>query len=217
MTHFVSPKWGSTRLKTRKHHFGEKKARAVSAGMCTKKAYRSRDTWNCFCSDGKPCAVPRSRMLWDEDSHRQAAWNQKRPDVHKIVLSIQLRSPPQKKCEFWGFSTDLNSFSSFWALFRGGGGKNQILRTRILWTPRRFWWKLAWGGFSGHVFTNVLRSTQLWDLSYKQIPAAFCEICGSQMLSCFGKRLREPGSYVLRDTLEPRQSKAQGLDRQLNN
>ena len=31
----------------------------------------------------------------------------------------------------------LYSFASFWALYGGGGGRvNQILRTRILWTPR---------------------------------------------------------------------------------
>ena len=66
---------------------------------------------------------------------------QKHPDVHKIVLSIKSRSPPppgRKKCRFWGFFTDLYSFSSFWALFGGGGGVNQILRRRILWTPRLF-------------------------------------------------------------------------------
>ena len=48
---------------------------------------------------------------------------QKRPDVHKIGLSIKLRFlPPRKKCQFRGFSTDLYSFSSFWAIFWGGRG-----------------------------------------------------------------------------------------------
>ena len=62
---------------------------------------------------------------------------QKRPDVHKIVLSIKSR-PPQKKCQFWGFYTDLYSFSSFLGPFRGGG-ETKFLQTKILWTPRLFW------------------------------------------------------------------------------
>ena len=79
--------------------------------------------------------------------------NQKRPDVHKIVLSIKLRSPPRKVCQFWGFYTDFYSFSSFWAQKFGGGGVNQILRTRILWTPRLFWIKQKCGK---HKFLKVL-------------------------------------------------------------
>ena len=42
----------------------------------------------------------------------------------------------------WSFvaysSTELYSFSSFWALLGGGGGQNQVLRTRISWTRRLF-------------------------------------------------------------------------------
>ena len=70
------------------------------------------------------------------------ATNQKRPDVHKIVLSIKSRfPPPRKKCQFWGFYADLYSFSSFWALFGGGGVKPNFADT-ILWTPRLFWTKI---------------------------------------------------------------------------
>ena len=62
--------------------------------------------------------------------------NQKRPDVHKIVLSIKLRFPPLKKCQLWGFSNDLYSFSSFWALsaYRGGG-KTKLCRQEFYGHP----------------------------------------------------------------------------------
>ena len=51
-------------------------------------------------------------------------WMLKRPDVHKIALSIKSRCPPpRKKCQFWGFSTDLSCFPHF-GLFGGGGKPN---------------------------------------------------------------------------------------------
>ena len=52
--------------------------------------------------------------------------------VHQIAF------PPRQRFQFWGFSSDFVQFflslDPFW-----GGGQNQILRTRILWTPRLFW------------------------------------------------------------------------------
>ena len=47
---------------------------------------------------------------------------QKRPDVHKICLSIELHSP-RKSVNFEDFLLILYSFFSFWALFGGGGNK----------------------------------------------------------------------------------------------
>ena len=77
---------------------------------------------------------------WQKTVHVIIAWRlQKRPDVHKIILSIKLRSPPPgTKCQFWGFSTDLYGLSSVWA-FLGGGGQIQILRTRIFVDTQTFW------------------------------------------------------------------------------
>ena len=67
---------------------------------------------------------------------------QKRPDVHKIVLSIKLRPPPPpprgKSVNFEDSMLICAVFPHFGLCFGGGGGKNQILRTRISWTPRLF-------------------------------------------------------------------------------
>ena len=47
---------------------------------------------------------------------------QKRPDVHKIVLSIKLSPPPPEKVSILRIFYICTVFSSFWALFGGGGG-----------------------------------------------------------------------------------------------
>ena len=61
-------------------------------------------------------------MSRDDDVGEIINKDQKRPDVYKIVLStIAFPPPPPEKVSFRGFSTDLYSFSSFWALFGGGG------------------------------------------------------------------------------------------------
>ena len=74
-------------------------------------------------SDGDVHVGKRSGVCMKDDFKLHL--NQKRPDVHKIVLSLKLRSPPRKKCQFRGLSTDLYSFPTFWGLF--GGGVNQLL------------------------------------------------------------------------------------------
>ena len=71
-----------------------------------------------------PNTSHKMRVVWHKNLNfygiQTPTFIQKRPDVHKIALSIKLRSPhPGKKCQLWRFSsTDLYSFSSVWALFR---------------------------------------------------------------------------------------------------
>ena len=78
----------------------------------------------------RPC-VGRGRSQYLSPIFFLSGFVQKRPvcgpDVHKIVLSIKSRSPPLLIC------TVFPHFGPF-----SGGGQNQILRTRILWTPRLF-------------------------------------------------------------------------------
>ena len=48
---------------------------------------------------------------------------QKRPDAHKIICPWNcICNPPMKSVEFEDSLLIMYSFSSFWALFRGGGG-----------------------------------------------------------------------------------------------
>ena len=47
---------------------------------------------------------------------------QKRPDVHKTVLSVKLRSPRPKSVNFEDFLLICTVFSAFWALLGGWGG-----------------------------------------------------------------------------------------------
>ena len=104
---------------------------------------------------------------------------QKRPDVHNIVLSIKLRFPPtQKKYQFRGLSTDLYSFSSFWALF-GEGGSNQILRTRILWTPRLFW-------KSTNLIPTKVTEFQPRDLRFWGFPKCRCRTVMNYQMNSLG-------------------------------
>ena len=65
---------------------------------------------------------------------------QKRPDVHKIVLSMKSRSPPlPEKVSIFRILYWFVQFFLILAPFRGGRRVNQILRTRISWTPGLFW------------------------------------------------------------------------------
>ena len=71
-----------------------------------------------------------SWWLWLET--QKAPWNGQNvhgfrvrtPICHIVPVSraYGYPPPPPEKCQFWGFSIDLYSFSSFWALFSGGGG-----------------------------------------------------------------------------------------------
>ena len=72
-----------------------------------------------------------------------AKQSQKRPDVHKIVLSIELRFfPPKESVNLEDFATDFSKvffliLDLFVFFFEGGGGSNQILRPQFgshIWT-----------------------------------------------------------------------------------
>ena len=80
--------------------------------------------------------------------------NQKRPDVHKIVLSIKLRFPPPRKASILRIFYWFVQFSSCWALFWGGGEHN--FADKNLWTSRltvhnerKFSPKFFWPKFLG--------------------------------------------------------------------
>ena len=70
-----------------------------------------------------------------------ASVGQKRPAVHKIVLSIKIAfspPPPGKVVSFKDSLLICTVFPHFGPFCGWGGGDNQILRTIILWTPRLF-------------------------------------------------------------------------------
>ena len=92
------------------------------------------------------------RALWFWDSQAKPQGNsavcrkrrlfvhifQKRPDVHKIVLSVELLSPPPGSSvnfeDFLLICAVFPHFGPFW----GGRGKTRFLQTKVLWTPRLF-------------------------------------------------------------------------------
>ena len=64
---------------------------------------------------------PKIVPIWGFCGSTEKGLIQKRPDVHKIVLSIKLPSPPpQKKCHFEGFLLICTVFPDF-GPFQGGG------------------------------------------------------------------------------------------------
>ena len=73
-----------------------------------------------------------NKVLQNNSYHVRIYVIQKRPDVHKIVFP-----PPRKSVNFEDLLLICAVFTHF-GPFLGGGGQDQILRTRILWTPRTF-------------------------------------------------------------------------------
>ena len=93
-----------------------------------------RFSWYCFFGE-------KAKTNTCLDSGRKTS--QKRPDVHKFVLSIKLRPPPGKlsilRILCW-----FVQFSSFWALFGGGGGGKPNFVDKNFMDTQTFLNKVCW-------------------------------------------------------------------------
>ena len=116
---------------------------------------------------------------WGEEQHFTG---QKRPDFHKIVLSIRLRSPLEK-CEFWGFSTDVSIPSK---------------RTRRVWVTNCRWPPWATLG-------EPLKS-RLWVLWQHLTKCSLCRHFQALSISALQREAAwgEAGFWVTSGSLSPR-------------
>ena len=92
---------------------------------------------NCWKNTHQSTGQMQNKQKQSKAFLSDASQKQKRPDVHKIVLSIKMRLPlPREEVSVLSLFYRFVQFFLIWALYVGGGETN--FADKNLWTPRLF-------------------------------------------------------------------------------